>query len=166
MAASVLTAATKRGAASEPAADPIRGTARASTEPRRGGRACRAELVDDARERLLEMGRDHGGEPRLVAVIGLFGIGELLLSMEERLRFESLKARISPRAVLATVVAMVLGDKAEDAFRQSMIMSHGSLAIFWSNALVATLVALAGLLLLSPLITAGMRRLLPARPST
>ncbi len=63
------------------------------------------------------------------------------------------------------VLAMVLGDKAEDAFRQSMIMSRGSLAIFWSNGLVATLVALAVLLLLSPLIAAGVRRLLPARPS-
>ena len=39
------------------------------------------------------------------------------------------------------VLAMVLGDKAEDAFRQSMIMSQGSLSIFWSNALVATLTA-------------------------
>ena len=45
------------------------------------------------------------------------------------------------------VLAMVLGDKAEDAFRQSMIMSQGSLSIFWSNALVATLTALGVLLL-------------------
>ncbi len=58
---------------------------------------------------------------------------------------------------------MVLGDKAEDAFRQSMIMSRGSLSIFWSNALVATLVALALLLLLSPLLTAALRRVLPKR---
>ena len=36
----------------------------------------------------------------LTAVIGLFGIGELLLSMEEGLKFDGLKARISPRAVL------------------------------------------------------------------
>ena len=63
------------------------------------------------------------------------------------------------------VLAMVLGDKAEDAFRQSMIMSRGSLSIFWSNTLVATLVALAALLLLSPLITAAVRRLLPRRGS-
>ena len=34
------------------------------------------------------------------------------------------------------VLAMVLGDKAEDAFRQSMIMSKGALSIFWSNPLV------------------------------
>src|SRR4029079_2074270 len=36
----------------------------------------------------------------LVAVIGLFGIGELLISMEEGLRFDGVKARVSPRAVL------------------------------------------------------------------
>src|SRR6185437_8282136 len=36
----------------------------------------------------------------LVAVIGLFGIGELLVTMEEGLRLDGLKARISPRAVM------------------------------------------------------------------
>ena len=41
------------------------------------------------------------------------------------------------------VLAMVLGDKAEDAFRQSMLLSQGALSIFWSNALVGTLMALA-----------------------
>ena len=56
------------------------------------------------------------------------------------------------------LLAMVLGDKAEDAFRQSMIMSKGSLAIFGSNALVATLTALALLLLCWPAIAAAWRR--------
>ncbi len=51
------------------------------------------------------------------------------------------------------VLAMVLGDKAEDAFRQSMILSGGTLQIFWSNALVATLMALAILLLFWPLVS-------------
>src|SRR5689334_20390769 len=45
------------------------------------------------------------------------------------------------------VLATVIGDKAEDAFRQSMLMSKGSLAIFFSNALVTTLIA-AGVALL------------------
>ena len=49
------------------------------------------------------------------------------------------------------VLAMVLGDKAEDAFRQSMIMSRGSVSIFWSNGLVATLCGLAIAMLLWPL---------------
>lgn len=51
------------------------------------------------------------------------------------------------------VLAMVLGDKTEDAFRQSMIFSKGSLGIFWTNStLVATIMTLALLLLLWPLI--------------
>ena len=40
------------------------------------------------------------------------------------------------------VLAMVIGDKAEDAFRQSMIMSRRIAAIFWSNWLVGTLMTL------------------------
>jgi TctA family transporter len=31
------------------------------------------------------------------------------------------------------VLAIVIGDKAEDAFRQSMLMSRGSLGIFSTN---------------------------------
>ena len=50
------------------------------------------------------------------------------------------------------VLAMVLGDKAEDAFRQSMLMSNGDLSIFWSNSLVSGLMALGLALLLSPLV--------------
>jgi putative tricarboxylic transport membrane protein len=38
----------------------------------------------------------------LVAVIGLFGIGEILLSMEEGLAFKGVAARINPRVVLET----------------------------------------------------------------
>jgi TctA family transporter len=49
------------------------------------------------------------------------------------------------------VLAMVLGDKAEDAFRQSMLMSNGSLSIFWSNGLVSSIMVVGLLLLLSPL---------------
>lgn len=58
------------------------------------------------------------------------------------------------------VLAMVLGDKAEDAFRQSMMMSKGSLAIFWNNsALVATIMTLAMLLLFWPLVSLIIRHL-------
>jgi TctA family transporter len=48
------------------------------------------------------------------------------------------------------VLAIVIGDKAEDAFRQSMLMSQGSLGIFVSNSLVSTLVAMGFALLLVP----------------
>ena len=58
------------------------------------------------------------------------------------------------------VLAMVLGDKTEDAFRQSMIFSKGSLGIFWTNStLVATIMTLALLLLFWPLIGSVIRRL-------
>lgn len=50
------------------------------------------------------------------------------------------------------VLAMVIGDKAEDAFRQAMIMHSGSLGAFWSNPLCGTLMTLGFLLLLWPLI--------------
>ncbi|WP_061931794.1 tripartite tricarboxylate transporter permease [Aureimonas sp. AU22] len=61
------------------------------------------------------------------------------------------------------VLAMVLGDKAEDAFRQSMLYSGGSLSIFWSNGLVGTLMALALLLLAWPLISRTIQIVRPAR---
>ncbi|HET9699486.1 MAG TPA: tripartite tricarboxylate transporter permease [Burkholderiales bacterium] len=40
------------------------------------------------------------------------------------------------------VLALVLGDMAESSFRQSMLLSQGSLAIFWSNWLVGSIMAL------------------------
>jgi putative tricarboxylic transport membrane protein len=49
------------------------------------------------------------------------------------------------------VLALVLGDKAEDAFRQSMLMSQGSMTVFVSNPLVTTITGLAFLLLTWPL---------------
>lgn len=45
------------------------------------------------------------------------------------------------------VLALVLGDRAEDAFRQSMLASQGSLTVFYSNPLVGTITTL-GLLML------------------
>jgi putative tricarboxylic transport membrane protein len=48
------------------------------------------------------------------------------------------------------VLALVLGDRAEDAFRQSMLFSQGSLGIFFSKPLVATLTITALLVLLLP----------------
>ena len=58
------------------------------------------------------------------------------------------------------VLAMVIGDKAEDAFRQSMLLSQGSLGVLWSNPLVGTISTIAILFLLWPLVAAflGWRR--------
>ena len=61
------------------------------------------------------------------------------------------------------VLAIVLGDRAEEAFRQSLLGSQGSVAVFWSNGLVGSIMAL-GLIALSwPLIHEGSTRL-RARP--
>jgi putative tricarboxylic transport membrane protein len=57
------------------------------------------------------------------------------------------------------VLALVLGDRAEDSFRQSMLMSQGDMSIFFSNALVGGITGLALIMLFWPLISAGMGRL-------
>ncbi len=56
------------------------------------------------------------------------------------------------------VLAIVIGDKAEDAFRQSMLMSKGSMGIFFANTLVTTLVLIGIVLLVLPLIMGLMGR--------
>jgi putative tricarboxylic transport membrane protein len=50
------------------------------------------------------------------------------------------------------VLALVLGDMAEASFRQSMLLSQGSLKIFYSNFLVGGIVTVALLMLLWPLL--------------
>jgi putative tricarboxylic transport membrane protein len=50
------------------------------------------------------------------------------------------------------VLALVLGDRAEDSFRQSMLISQGSLDVFFSNYLVGAITTLALVLLFWPLI--------------
>jgi putative tricarboxylic transport membrane protein len=54
------------------------------------------------------------------------------------------------------VLALVLGDRAEDAFRQSMLASQGDMRILYSNALVGSITTLALLLLFWPLISKGI----------
>ncbi|RZI70222.1 MAG: tripartite tricarboxylate transporter permease, partial [Variovorax sp.] len=51
------------------------------------------------------------------------------------------------------VLALVLGDKAEDAFRQSMLLSQGELSIMVANPLVGSITGLALILLFWPLIS-------------
>jgi TctA family transporter len=57
------------------------------------------------------------------------------------------------------ILAMVIGDRAEDAFRQSMIISQGSITVLWSNPLVGSISTLALVLLASPFIAAAWRSL-------
>jgi putative tricarboxylic transport membrane protein len=51
------------------------------------------------------------------------------------------------------VLALVLGDRAEDSFRQSMLGSQGNLSVFFANPLVGTITTAALLLLFWPLIS-------------
>jgi putative tricarboxylic transport membrane protein len=57
------------------------------------------------------------------------------------------------------VLAIVLGDKAEESFRQSLLASQGSLSIFWSNGLVGTIMALGVIALVWPMIQGGLGKL-------
>jgi putative tricarboxylic transport membrane protein len=57
------------------------------------------------------------------------------------------------------VLALVLGDAAESSFRQAMLVGDGQISIFFSEALVGGMTALALFLLFWPLIQAGLRKL-------
>jgi putative tricarboxylic transport membrane protein len=68
------------------------------------------------------------------------------------------------------VLALVLGDLAENALRQSLIMSQGSLAIFVSRPIAGVITAVAIFFFVLPVLTPWWRRMrgtaLPAaRPS-
>lgn len=92
--------------------------------------------------------------PIIVAVIlsGAYQVGNSITDMWLVLLFGLagyvFKKLDYPLAPL--VLAMVLGDKAEDAFRQSMLFSNGQLSVFWSNWLVGTLMTIGLALLVSP----------------
>jgi putative tricarboxylic transport membrane protein len=59
--------------------------------------------------------------------------------------FKKLKYPMAP-----LVLALVLGDMAESSFRQAMLLSQGSLSIFWSNPLVGGIAGLAIAMLVWP----------------
>jgi putative tricarboxylic transport membrane protein len=61
--------------------------------------------------------------------------------------FQKLEYPLAPM-----VLAIVLGDKAEEAFRQALLGSQGSLGVFWSNWLVASIMTLGMVLLLWPVL--------------
>jgi putative tricarboxylic transport membrane protein len=57
------------------------------------------------------------------------------------------------------VLAIVLGDKAEEGFRQALLGSQGDLTVFFSNWLVGSIMSLGLALLLWPMIVAVKERL-------
>ena len=73
--------------------------------------------------------------------------------------FKKLKYPMAPM-----VLALVLGDMAEASFRQSMLLSQGSLSIFWSNGLVGGIFGLAMLMLVWPLV-GGILAALRGKPA-
>ena len=83
-----------------------------------------------------------------VVMMMVFGVAGYL--------FKKLKYPMAP-----LVLALVLGDMAEASFRQSMLLSQGSLSIFWSNSLVGSIFGLAMLMLAWPLLAklSGLLRL-------
>ncbi|WP_019142317.1 tripartite tricarboxylate transporter permease [Noviherbaspirillum massiliense] len=78
----------------------------------------------------------------------MFDVGLMLFFGALGYLFKKLGYPIAP-----LVLAAVLGDKAEAAFRQSMLFSDGKLSVFWSNPLVGTLTTLALLLAFWPFLT-------------
>jgi putative tricarboxylic transport membrane protein len=56
------------------------------------------------------------------------------------------------------VLALVLGDLAENALRQSLIMSQGSLGIFFTSPIAAVITAVALFFFVLPVITPWWRR--------
>ncbi|MCS3469861.1 TctA family transporter [Pseudomonas sp. JUb42] len=110
----------------------------------------------------------------MVCAIGAYSVHNSLFDVGLMLGFGALgylfKKLGYPIAPL--VLAAVLGDKAEDAFRQSMLFSDGQLGIFWSNPLVGSLTTAALIMLFWPLISGaiqhaiGWRARHPAKPKS
>ena len=67
--------------------------------------------------------------------------------------FKKLKYPLAPM-----VLALVLGDMAEASFRQSMLLSQGSLSIFFANPLVAGITSLALIMVAWPWLGAAIAR--------
>lgn len=92
----------------------------------------------------------------IVCVVGAWTVGSSTTDLWTVLLFGVVGYLMSrlEYPVAPLVLAMVLGDRAEDAFRQSMIISKGSLAIFWSNPLAGTVATLALFCFAMPLLSA------------
>ncbi|MBS7543769.1 tripartite tricarboxylate transporter permease [Ancylobacter oerskovii] len=63
------------------------------------------------------------------------------------------------------VLAIVLGDAAEEAFRQSLLASGGAISVFWSNPLVSSIMGLGLVAGLWPLISNLFSRLRTPQPA-
>jgi len=97
----------------------------------------------------------------VICAIGAYTVNNAMLDIWFMLLFGVLgyafKKLSYPLAPL--VLALVLGDQAEDAFRQAMLISQGDLRIFFSNWLVGSIMGLGVLMLAWPFIGRGMAAL-------
>ncbi|WP_425349180.1 tripartite tricarboxylate transporter permease [Methylobrevis pamukkalensis] len=94
----------------------------------------------------------------VVCAVGAYTVNNALLDISVMLVFGVIgylfKKCNYPLAPM--VLALVLGDAAEDAFRQAMLISQGDMTVFWSNWLVGSIVTLALVMLLWPVLSAGI----------
>ncbi|GAB3661014.1 tripartite tricarboxylate transporter permease [Ramlibacter alkalitolerans] len=103
----------------------------------------------------------------VICAIGAFTVHNAMMDVWLMLVFGAIgyvfKKLDYPLAPL--VLALVLGDKAEDSFRQAMLVSQGDLSIMVSNPLVGTITGLALLLLVWPIISKIVHKLRPPKGS-
>jgi putative tricarboxylic transport membrane protein len=96
----------------------------------------------------------------VVCAIGAYAVNNAMIDVWYMLLFGVVgymfKKLDYPLAPL--VLALVLGDLAENALRQSLIMSQGSLAIFFTSPIAAVITGLAVFFFVLPVITPWWRR--------
>jgi putative tricarboxylic transport membrane protein len=97
----------------------------------------------------------------VICAIGAYTVHNAMLDIWLMLLFGvagyAFKKLAYPLAPL--VLALVLGDQAESAFRQAMLISQGDVRIFFSNGLVGSIMGLGLLMLFWPLIAKAKARL-------
>ncbi|MFW7343456.1 tripartite tricarboxylate transporter permease [Pollutimonas sp. H1-120] len=95
----------------------------------------------------------------VVCAIGAYSVHNAMLDVWFMLLFGAigyvLKKLSYPLAPM--ILALVLGDRMEDAFRQSMLGPGTGLHVFWSNSLVGTITTLALIMLFWPLVPLAWR---------
>jgi putative tricarboxylic transport membrane protein len=103
----------------------------------------------------------------VVCAVGAYTVNNALIDLSIMLvfgvvgyLFKKLDYPLAPM-----VLALVLGDMAESSFRQSMLLSQGSLSIFWANPLVTAIMALALVMLFWPLVSFLRDRLRAPAPA-
>lgn len=100
----------------------------------------------------------------VLTMIGAFSLANHVFDMWVALAFGLLGYlfRLIQIPIAPLVIALVLGAKAEKALRQSLVISDGSLDIFFTSPIAVTLLTLAALILLWPL----LGRFTRLRPTT